>query len=83
MPKASKPGLEPVIEGAQRIRKAASRPELSKQRSAYFEETFASKEMDLLGDLVRSEAIVMAEIKTNVIVGITSLLPLEQGLTLL
>lgn len=82
-PKTSGPSLEPVIESAQkllrdirtppppgstRIRKAASKPELSKQRSAYFEETFSSKEMDLLGDLVRSEAIVMAEVKTNVIV---------------
>jgi hypothetical protein len=88
-PKMNKSSLEPVIEGAQkllrdirtppppgssRIRKAASKPELSKQRSAYFEETFSSREMDLLGDLVRSEAIVMAEVKTNVIVGLVPIL---------
>ncbi|KAI5459992.1 Tautomerase/MIF superfamily [Mariannaea sp. PMI_226] len=82
-PKMNRPSLQPVIEGAQkfprdlptpppidgiRIKKSASRPELTRQRSAFFEEAFSANDVDLLGDLVRSKAIVMAEIKTNVIV---------------
>ncbi|KAH7001873.1 Tautomerase/MIF superfamily [Ilyonectria destructans] len=77
------PSLEPVMEGDQKllrdirtplpgdvttVTRKKSRPELAKQRSLYFEEVFASKETDLLGDMVRSEAIVLAELKTNVVV---------------
>lgn len=50
------------------VTRKKSRPELAKQRSLYFEEVFTSKETDLLGDMVRSEAIVLAELKTNVVV---------------
>ncbi|KAH7144050.1 Tautomerase/MIF superfamily [Dactylonectria macrodidyma] len=79
----NKPSLEPVMEISQktlgdirpplpgdvtRVIRKQSHPELRKQRSLYFEDAFASKEKDLLGDMVRSEAIVVAEVKTNVLV---------------
>ncbi|KAF7546463.1 hypothetical protein G7Z17_g8408 [Cylindrodendrum hubeiense] len=79
----SKPNLEPVMEGDQKllrdirtplpgdvttVTRKKSRPELAKQRGLYFEDAFASKDKDLLGDMVRSEAIVLAELKTNVVV---------------
>lgn len=49
-------------------RKDPSKPSLSHQRSAYFEEAFAVKDEDPAKARVRSEAIVMANVKTNVIV---------------
>ncbi|KAK7433096.1 hypothetical protein QQZ08_000025 [Neonectria magnoliae] len=82
MSRMNKPSLEPVMEGDQKllrdirnpppgdvtkVARKKSRPELAKKRSLYFEEAFASKEKDVLGDTVRDEAIVLAEIKTNVV----------------
>ncbi|KAM5382658.1 hypothetical protein ACJZ2D_002448 [Fusarium nematophilum] len=82
-PRLSKPSLEPVIEGDQRllrdnpiwlpgdtieVAKKPSLPELSKRRGEYFEGAFASRDADDLGDRVRNASIVMAEVKTNVIV---------------
>ena len=45
-----------------------SKPELTKKRSHYFEEAFAVKENSQAKDRVLSESIVMADVKTNVIV---------------
>ncbi|KAM0334148.1 hypothetical protein ACHAQA_001168, partial [Verticillium albo-atrum] len=51
-------------------RKPKSRPELAKSRSSYFEDAFqAGREVSPAKDRIRSEAIVMAEVRTNVIVG--------------
>lgn len=52
-----------------KARKSQSRPTLAKQRSNYFEDAFSVKEFNPAKERVRSEAIVMAEVKTNVIVG--------------
>jgi len=53
-------------------RKVASKPELS-QRSQYFEDAFSVKDMvNPARDKVRREAIVLADLKTNVIVSLTS-----------
>ncbi|KPM46301.1 hypothetical protein AK830_g355 [Neonectria ditissima] len=83
MSRMNKTSLEPVMEGDQKLlrdirspppgdvtklAKKKSRPELAKKRSLYFEEAFSSKDKDALGDTVRDEAIVLAEIKTNVVV---------------
>ncbi|KAH8909970.1 Tautomerase/MIF [Coniochaeta sp. PMI_546] len=44
------------------------KPELTKQRSHYFEDAFAVKEVNPAKDRVLSESIVMADVKTNVII---------------
>ncbi|KAF4983884.1 hypothetical protein FZEAL_825 [Fusarium zealandicum] len=82
-PRLSKSSLDPVMEidhrlpgdaqnqhpvNVTRATKRQSLPDLSKRRGDYFEETFAARDMDNPGDRVRSESIVLAEVKTNVIV---------------
>ncbi|RTE71462.1 hypothetical protein BHE90_014131 [Fusarium euwallaceae] len=79
-PRLSKPSLDPVIEGDQRptrevqspppgditkVTRKYSLPEFPRPRSDYFEETFAALSPE---DQVRNESIVLAEVKTNVIV---------------
>ncbi|KAI8715559.1 hypothetical protein NCS52_01063900 [Fusarium sp. LHS14.1] len=76
----SKPSLDPVIEGDQRptrdvqspppgditkVTRKYSLPEFPRPRSDYFEEAFAALSPE---DQVRNESIVLAEVKTNVIV---------------
>ena len=51
-----------------RPRKQASGVSLRKQRSAYFEDAFSAKETDPVRERIRCESIVMAEVRTNVIV---------------
>lgn len=51
-----------------RKKRSASKPELTKQRSNYFEDAFAVKEANPGKDRVLSESIVMADVKTNVMV---------------
>jgi hypothetical protein len=54
---------------ARESRKPSLRPGLAKHRSIYFEDAFqAGREVNTAKDRIRSEAIVMAEVKTNVIV---------------
>jgi hypothetical protein len=48
-------------------RKAQTNSNLSHQRSAYFEDAFAVKDVDPAKARVHSEAFVMADVKTNVI----------------
>lgn len=79
----NKPSLEPVLEGDNRLlrdvktpppgdvtrmRRKASHPEVSRQRSIYFEDAFASGDRNYAGDDIRNEAIILVEVKTNVIV---------------
>lgn len=79
-PRLSKPSLDPVIEGDQRptrdvqspppgditkVTRKYSLPEFPRPRSDYFEEAFAALSPE---DQVRNESIVLAEVKTNVIV---------------
>jgi hypothetical protein len=52
-----------------KTRRAQSKPDLGKQRSHYFEDAFSVKDANPAKTRVRSEAIVMADVKTNVIVG--------------
>lgn len=54
-----------------KARRSQSRPDLTKQRSKYFEEAFSVKEVNPAKARVRSEAIVMADVKTNVIVSVS------------
>lgn len=50
-------------------RRSQRQPGLSKKRSQYYENEFAAgREMDSTKDRVRNEAIVLAELRTNVIV---------------
>lgn len=49
--------------------KPQSRPTLAKQRSNFFEDAFSVKEVNPARDRVRNEAMVVAEVRTNVIVG--------------
>ena len=82
-PRLSKPSLDPVLESDQRLSKDVeqmvsgeatkvtrkhSLPILSRRRSDFFEETFSSRHADDPGDRIRNESVVLAEIKTNVIV---------------
>lgn len=54
-------------------RKSQAQPALAKKKSAYYENEFAAtRESNPALDRVRNEAIVMAELKTNVIVSITN-----------
>ncbi|KAJ4311678.1 hypothetical protein N0V84_010313 [Fusarium piperis] len=79
-PRLSKLSLDPVIEGDQRptrdfqspppgditkVTRKYSLPEFPRPRSDYFEEAFAALSPE---DQVRNESIVLAEVKTNVIV---------------
>ena len=51
-------------------RRAVSSPGLSRSRSTYFEDVFqVNREFSPTKDRIRSEAIVLAEVRTNVIVG--------------
>jgi hypothetical protein len=51
------------------VKARKSRGDLTKRRSAFFEDAFSVKEVvNPAKERVRSEAIVMAEVKTNVIV---------------
>lgn len=51
-------------------RKVLSSPGLAKSRSMYFEDAFqAGREVSPAKDRIRSEALVMADVRTNVIVG--------------
>lgn len=53
-----------------KTRRAQSKQrDLGKQRSNYFEDAFSVKDANPAKTRVRSEAIVMADVKTNVIVG--------------
>lgn len=45
---------------------------LGKQKSSYFEDAFDERGVNPLKDRLRSEAIVMAEVRTNVIVSTTN-----------
>ncbi|KAH8169556.1 macrophage migration inhibitory factor (MIF) domain-containing protein [Sarocladium implicatum] len=81
---AKKTNLEPVMEGdgrlmrdvhspppgdVRRLGRKASGPELSKQRSQYFEEAFRSRHAsDARDDAISVSSIILAEIKTNVFV---------------
>lgn len=57
----------------QRSCKPQIKPELTKQRSNYFEDAFSVKDLSPVRERVRSEAMVVADVKTNVIVrGISS-----------
>ncbi len=50
-------------------RKTQSKPELAKQRSQYFEDVFSARGPGSPAkERIRNEAIVMAEVKTNMIV---------------
>lgn len=51
-------------------KRTQSKPELTKQRSHYFDDAFAVKETHPAKDRVLSESIVMADVKTNVIVSL-------------
>lgn len=51
-----------------RKKRSHSKPELTKQRSDYFEDAFGVKEANPAKDRVLSESIVMADVKTNVMV---------------
>ncbi|KAH7160056.1 Tautomerase/MIF superfamily [Dactylonectria estremocensis] len=79
----NKPSLEPVMEGSQkilgdiipllpgdapRVIRKQSHPELRKQRSLYFEDLFASKEKDLLGDMVYDESTFVKELSRHLAV---------------
>lgn len=60
-------GLDRALPG--HATKKKSKPELTKQRSNYFEDAFAVKEqVHPAKERVISESIVMADVKTNVIV---------------
>lgn len=80
-----KAGLEPVMERLSRstreavkspledttkLPKTRSRPELAKKRSQYFEEAFQARPVDPVGDRIRSQSMILAEVKTNVLVRI-------------
>ncbi|KAH7349441.1 Tautomerase/MIF superfamily [Plectosphaerella cucumerina] len=66
--------------GVKQPRKTPSTPAMAKSRSTYFEDVFqAGREVSPAKDRVRSEAIVMAEVRTNVIVR-ALLLPLPPSL---
>jgi len=56
-----------------RVRKALSKPELTRQRSNinFYEEVFAINGTNPAKERVRGDAHVMAEVKTNVIVSNT------------
>jgi hypothetical protein len=49
-----------------RKKRSQSKPELTRQRSSFFEDAFATKDVNPAKDRLLSEAIVMADIKTNV-----------------
>ena len=51
-----------------KARKLKSRPDLTKKRSSFFEDVFSVTEVNPAKERVQSEAIVMAEVRTNVIV---------------
>jgi hypothetical protein len=61
-------GRPPPGDVSGRSKRSKSKPELTKQRSHYFEDVFAVKEANPAKDRVLSESIVMADVKTNVIV---------------
>lgn len=92
-PRLSKPSLDPVIEGDQRptrdvqspppgeitkVTRKYSLPEFPRPRSDYFEEAFAALSPE---DQVRNESIVLAEVKTNVIVRGSASLSSRSSLT--
>lgn len=78
------PSLEPVIEGDTRFlreirdpppgdtrsTRRQSKPDLAKRRSQYFEDAFQDRDKNSNPgkDKVREESMVLAEVKTNVIV---------------
>lgn len=79
----SKPNLEPVIEGDQhlmrdvqtllpgdvtRVGKKKSQSDLARRRSNYFEQVFMTRENGVASDKMRGEFLVLAEVKTNVVV---------------
>jgi len=60
----------------QQTRKAKSRPDITRQASAFFEDAFQStREVIPVEDRVRGESMITAEVKTNVIVSKNGLLP--------
>jgi hypothetical protein len=82
-PRLSKPSLDPVLEGDQRLSKDVeqmvsgdatkvtrkqSLPILTRKRSDFFEEAFGSNHAQVSGDRIRNESPVLVEIKANVIV---------------
>ncbi|KAF4971687.1 hypothetical protein FSARC_1565 [Fusarium sarcochroum] len=82
-PRLSKPSLDPVLESDQllsrdvehmvsgeatKVTRKHSLPILSRRRSDFLEEAFASRHSDDPGDRIRNESVVLAEIKTNVII---------------
>ncbi|KAL1868655.1 hypothetical protein VTK73DRAFT_3571 [Phialemonium thermophilum] len=63
----------PLADVAKAASCTESRPSLSKQRSDYFEKIFSVKKSSPAKERAHSEAIVMADVRTNVIVRIESL----------
>lgn len=81
-PRLSKPSLDPVLESDQRLSRDVeqivsgdagkvtrkhSLPVLSRRRDI-FDEVVSLKQTDEVGDRIRYSSVVLAEIKTNVIV---------------
>jgi hypothetical protein len=58
----------PPVDADKTAQKKQSRPNLAKKRSNFFEDAFAVKDVNPAKERVRSEALVMAEVRTNVIV---------------
>jgi hypothetical protein len=82
-PRLSKPSLDPVLESDQqlsrdveqmvaaevdKVTRKHSLPILSRRRDNFFEEDFISGQADEPGDRALNESVILAEIKTNVIV---------------
>lgn len=69
-------GIDRALPGdvVHKATKSQSRPGLAKKRSNFFEDAFSVKEVNPARERVRSEAIVMAEVRTNVIVSRQSIL---------
>lgn len=60
-----------VVAGGGRaaLRSPASRHDLASKRSAYFQDVFASRGVDSAKEKIRRETMILAEVRTNVIVG--------------
>jgi len=64
----------PPGDPSSRPRRTQSRPEIAKQRSQYFDQVFSAKGTeDPAKERIRNETVVVAEVKTNVIVRTPSL----------